>query len=56
MEKPSINPVNLVSRGSEPTIIVLAAIGLVAFLLIMTVMLILLRRKAKKAGISVYKR
>lgn len=56
VEKPSINPVNLVSRGSEPTIIVLAAIGLVAFLLIMTVMLILLRRKAKKAGISVYKR
>ncbi len=56
VEKPSINPVNLVSRGTEPTIIFLAAIGLVAFLLIMTVILILLRRNEKKAGISVYKR
>ena len=50
VEKPSINPVELVSRGTEPTIIFLTAIGLVAFLLIMTVMLILLRKKAKKAG------
>ena len=56
VEKPSINPVELVSRGTEPTIIFLTAIGLVAFLLIMTVMLILLRRKAKKAGISAHKR
>src|SRR5690606_12283932 len=34
VEKPSINPVELVSRGTEPTIIFLTAIGLVAFLLI----------------------
>jgi len=48
VEKPSINPIALVSRGTEPTIIVLAAIGFVVFLIVMTGMLIILRRKAKK--------
>jgi 5'-nucleotidase len=49
VEKPSLNPVDLVSGGTEPTILFLAATGIVAFLLVMVVLMVILRRKAKKA-------
>lgn len=48
VEKPSINPVNLVSRGTTPTLIAVAFIGIILFLVVMTVILIIARRKAKK--------
>ncbi|MEE9912149.1 MAG: bifunctional metallophosphatase/5'-nucleotidase [Deltaproteobacteria bacterium] len=47
VEKPSVNPVNLVSRAATPTLIVLAICGVV-ILLIVAIAMTAVRRKRKK--------
>ncbi|HCX01066.1 MAG TPA: hydroxymyristoyl-ACP dehydratase, partial [Syntrophaceae bacterium] len=44
-EKPSWNPVNLLSRPERPTLIVLASLGIVLLLIVIAVMVIKGRRR-----------
>lgn len=46
-EKPSWNPINLLSRPERPTLIVLAGLGIVLLLIVVAVMVIHSRRKAR---------
>jgi 5'-nucleotidase len=49
VEKPSWNPVNLVSRATTPTLIVLAGLGIIV-LLIVVIVVIVARRKIKNGS------
>ena len=48
VEKPSLNPGNLVSRGTTPTLVLLAVFGITVLLIVLIFVVIKTRRKARK--------
>lgn len=48
LEKPSLNPLNLISRATTPTLIVLAVSGLVVLLIVAMIIVMKIRKKRRK--------
>jgi hypothetical protein len=48
VEKPSLNPGNLVSRGTTPTLVLLAVFGIIVLFIVLIFVVIKTRRKARK--------